>query len=296
MKFGKTRPLVAVLALAFGCECLLAQTNTSQERKNLKVALNWWREVIAFGHRELAPRYMADDYVEHNPNVGADRAAFVAFVGKTTLKRHIQSELPKPPVIAFGKNDFVVLVWEHDDRDRRGKGIEYNTFDILRFRDGKIQEHWNGEKKDPSSSATAFEGSAPIVTQFTPTPEEQRNEEMVLNMYRDVFQYRHFELASKYMAADYIQHNPTDPQGRDKLMEELSGRFKPEPLQAEMKNKPSLAIAKGDIVLMMTTRPEKDPKDPSKTYELNHFEMVRVQNGLAQEHWDSSIGPGGARN
>ena len=30
-------------------------------------------------------------------------------------------------------------------------------------------------------------------------------------------------------------------------------------------------------------------------YELNHFEMIRVQNGLAQEHWDNSIGPGGTR-
>jgi predicted SnoaL-like aldol condensation-catalyzing enzyme len=295
MKFRKTKPLAGALALAFGCGCLLAQTNTSQERKNLKMSLNWWREVITFGHSELASKYMADDYVEHNPNVGANRAAFVAFVGKT-LKRHIQAALPRPPVTAFGKNDFVVLVWEHDDRDQSGKGIEYNTFDILRFRNGKIQEHWNGEKEDPSSSGTAFGVGAPIVTQFTLTPEEQKNQEMVLNMYRDVLRYRHFELASKYMAADYIQHNPTDPQGRDGLMEELSGPFKPEPLQAEMKNKPGLVVTKGDIVLMMTPRPTKDPRDPSKTYELNHFEMVRVQNGLAQEHWDSSIGPGGTRN
>jgi len=138
--------------------------------------------------------------------------------------------------------------------------------------------------------------SALLVAQFTLTPAEQKNQELVLNLYRDVLQYHHFELAPKYMAADYIQHNPTDPQGRNPLMEELSARFKPEPLQPEMKNKPNLVITKGDIVLMMTTRKVKDPKDPSKTYDLNHFEVVRVQNGLAQEHWDSSIGPGGTRN
>jgi predicted SnoaL-like aldol condensation-catalyzing enzyme len=139
-------------------------------------------------------------------------------------------------------------------------------------------------------------GAVLMFAQFTLTPEEQKNQELVLNLYRDVLQYHHFELASKYMAADYIQHNPTDPQGRDGLMEELSARFKPEPLQPEMKNKPNLVITKGDMVLMMTTRKVKDPQDPSKTYDQNHFEMVRVQNGIAQEHWDSSIGPGGTRN
>jgi len=135
-----------------------------------------------------------------------------------------------------------------------------------------------------------------LVAQFTLTPDEQKNQELVLNLYRDVLQYHHFELAPKYMAADYIQHNPTRPQGRDPFIEELKTQFKPEPLQPEMKNKPALVITKGDIVLMMTTRQVKDVKDPSKTYELNHFEMIRVQNGLAQEHWDNSIGPGGTRN
>jgi predicted SnoaL-like aldol condensation-catalyzing enzyme len=147
-----------------------------------------------------------------------------------------------------------------------------------------------------SALAVAALGYAPLPAQTKNTPEEQKNEELVLNMYRDVLQYHHFELAPKYMAADYIQHNPVDPQGRDPLIAELSERFKPEPLQPEMKNRPNLIVTKGDVVLMMSTRKVKDPKDPSKTFEVNHFEMVRVQNGLAQEHWDNSIGPGGKRN
>jgi len=137
-----------------------------------------------------------------------------------------------------------------------------------------------------------------LAQQFKNTPEEQKNEDLVLNLYRDVLQYHHFDLASKYMAADYIQHNYSDPQGRDALMEHIQKErpSPPEPLQPQMKNRPQLIITKGDIVLMMSTRQVKDPSDPSKTYQANHFEMVRVQNGLAQEHWDSSIGPGGKRN
>jgi predicted SnoaL-like aldol condensation-catalyzing enzyme len=132
------------------------------------------------------------------------------------------------------------------------------------------------------------------IAQFKNTPQEEKNQQLVLDLYRDVLGYHHYELASKYMAADYIQHNYTDPRGRDPLMAFIGQRFpNPEPLQSEMKNKPTLVITKGDIVLMMTTRKVKDPKDPAKTIEVNHFEMVRVQNGLAQEHWDSSIGQNG---
>ena len=139
-------------------------------------------------------------------------------------------------------------------------------------------------------------GCAIVVAQMKNTPPEQKNEELVLNLYRDVLGYHHFELASKYMAADYIQHNYTDPQGRDPLMAFIGQRFpNPEPLQPEMKNKPTLVITKGDIVLMMTTRKVKDPKNPEKMMEVNHFEMVRVQNGLAQEHWDNSVGAAGGR-
>jgi predicted SnoaL-like aldol condensation-catalyzing enzyme len=135
-----------------------------------------------------------------------------------------------------------------------------------------------------------------VAAEFKNTPQEQKNQELVLNLYRDVLQYHHFELASKYMAADYIQHNYTDPQGRDPLMDFLRERFpNPEPLQPQMKAVPNLVITKGDIVLMMNTRKVKDPNDPSKTFEVNHFEMVRVKDGIAQEHWDSSIGPGGKR-
>ena len=62
-----------------------------------------------------------------------------------------------------------------------------------------------------------------------------------------------------------------------------------------MKARPNLILTKGDTVLMMTSRMAKDPGDPSKTYMQNHFEMVRVGDGLAQEHWDNSIGAGWAR-
>ena len=35
-----------------------------------------------------------------------------------------------------------------------------------------------------------------------------------------------------------------------------------------------------------------DPADPSKIYKWNWFDMVRVDNGMIQEHWDMATKPG----
>jgi predicted SnoaL-like aldol condensation-catalyzing enzyme len=33
---------------------------------------------------------------------------------------------------------------------------------------------------------------------------------------------------------------------------------------------------------------EKDPNDPNQTYPVYRFDLVRVENGMVQEHWDSA--------
>ena len=147
MKRHRFTAVIGVLVLA-SAAALVAQGDAAQEAKNQQLVMNWYREVIAYGHVELAPRYMADDYVEHNPNYSGGRAEFVAHFGSTPPKP-IQAKLPKQPDRAFAKGDYVVLVWELDGEDKSGKAFKYNTFDVIRVQNGKIQEHWDGEGKNP---------------------------------------------------------------------------------------------------------------------------------------------------
>jgi predicted SnoaL-like aldol condensation-catalyzing enzyme len=135
---------------ALGGTALFAQGDTAQESKNQRLAMNWYREVIAYGHVELAPKYMADDYAEHDPTVGgADRAAFVKFHSRTPAQA-IQPNLPKQPVKAFAKGDFVVMVWDHQDKDpSSGTPYTFFTYDVVRVKNGKIQEHWDNLRIAP---------------------------------------------------------------------------------------------------------------------------------------------------
>lgn len=42
---------------------------TAPEEENLHLVLDWWRQVIEAGHLELVPRYQAESYIQHNPNI-----------------------------------------------------------------------------------------------------------------------------------------------------------------------------------------------------------------------------------
>jgi predicted SnoaL-like aldol condensation-catalyzing enzyme len=120
------------------------------------------------------------------------------------------------------------------------------------------------------------------------SPQEQKNQDIATKEMKDILQYGHIEIANEVMAPGYIQHNPNVPTGREGFLKFFGPRAKPEPIKAEWKNKPSLILTSGDLVFFMFDREGKDPADPSKTYKYNWFDMLRVDNGMIQEHWDTA--------
>jgi len=138
---------------------------TASEQKNLDMVLTWWREVIQARHIELAEKYQAENYIQHNPNVPTGRAAFVKFVSsRGTPVDPIPAKLSPEPVVKGAKGDFVWLVFEHEAPDPQDLSKTYHlySFDVLRIQDGKIQEHWDDARKMPGSPAfVAYNGPAP---------------------------------------------------------------------------------------------------------------------------------------
>src|ERR1035438_1086955 len=50
--------------------------------QNKKIVYDFWRSVLEGGHLELAPQYMTETYIQHNPNVPTGRQGFLDFFGK----------------------------------------------------------------------------------------------------------------------------------------------------------------------------------------------------------------------
>jgi predicted SnoaL-like aldol condensation-catalyzing enzyme len=112
------------------------------------------------------------------------------------------------------------------------------------------------------------------------------NKRFVYDFWREVFEGGHMELADKYMAETYIQHNPNVATGRAPFVEFFSRRVKPQPIEARVKA-PLVAItADGDLVILSFVREGVDPKDPSKKYTTTWFDMFRIESGKIAEHWD----------
>ena len=141
--------------------------------------------------------------------------------------------------------------------------------------------------------ATAASAQVPV----TPHPEHERmlatgdaravaNKRLVYAFWREVFEARHMDLAPKYMAEGYIQHNPNVPTGRAAFVQFFSSRVKAREIADHVKSPLVAIVAEGDLVMLAFAREGPDPKDPAKKFTTTWFDLFRIENGKIAEHWD----------
>ena len=295
------------VALALGVKALAAPTAVAgqaespamnaKEKANLKLVRSWWLECLEGRNLEATSKYQADSYIQHNINFPTGRAGFMKIFGDRFKAAGgpvtpPPKEFANPPVVQFAKGDFVVLVWEREGKDPAdpSKTYKYNTYDMLRIENGKVAEHWDYAllaKGTPRGGAP--DGIDYDSVKFNYSAQEKKNLEIATVEFKDILQYGHVELAEKVMAPGYIQHNPNVPTGRAAFVEFFSKIRKPEPIKAEWKDAPEITMVSGSYVFMMFKRSLMDPDDKTKMYPAFWFDMVRVDNGLVQEHWDSAV-------
>ena len=122
-----------------------------------------------------------------------------------------------------------------------------------------------------------------------PTSQMERNKALVLDFWREVFEAQNAAAANKYLAEDYIQHNPTVQGGRAGFVDFFSRIWKqPKPVKPTLQNPPELIIAEGDLVTLVWKRKLPEPTDKTKTYDAYWFDVMRVKDGKLVEHWDNA--------
>jgi len=117
-------------------------------------------------------------------------------------------------------------------------------------------------------------------------PRVAANKRLVYDFWREVFEAGHMELAEKYMAENYIQHNPNVSTGRAAFVEFFSKRTKPQPIGERVRSPLVAILAEGDLVVLAFAREGPDPKDPTRKFSTTWFDMFRVEGGKIAEHWD----------
>ena len=112
---------------------------------NKKLVYDFFRIVLKAGHLDQADKYMAEGYMQHNPNAETGMAGFKAYFQAVGLKPVAIKDSLDDLVAVQAEGDYVTLsfVREYDDPNNPGKKYTTTWFDMLRVANGKLVEHWD---------------------------------------------------------------------------------------------------------------------------------------------------------
>ncbi|MGR7814367.1 nuclear transport factor 2 family protein [Lacinutrix undariae] len=265
--------LSATVILAIGFTACNSQKTNSNSKKEEKMEISNKQKVIALlksietGAQEPAGYINPNKYMQHNLGVADGLAGFGA------LLQQVPPNSAKVNTIrAFEDGNFV---FTQTDYNFFGPKI---GFDIFRFENGKIVEHWDNLQETPANPNPSGNTMINGTTEIKDIDKTAENKTLVNNFVNDILVNGKMEKLTGYFDGDnYIQHNPQIANG-------LSGLGKALEYMASegitMKyNKVHKVLGEGDFVLTVSEGAFADK--PTSFYDL-----FRVENGKIAEHWD----------
>ena len=89
----------------------------------------------------------------------------------------------------------------------------------------------------------------PSAEALTKSPDKklEANKTLILNLFKEVFEARHYDAVDKFLAADMIQHNPNFADGNEPLKRN-AGKNPPLPINDPSHRKFVTIMAEGDMV------------------------------------------------
>ncbi len=256
-----------MLTIALMLCCALAQAEAPATQTEKALALIG---AFASGDAELAASLLKEDYIQHNLAYGTGRDAFVASVEALAAA---ETPTTVENIRAFEDGDFVFL---HTIYNFAGAG-EQVAFDIFRFEDGLIAEHWDNlaplAAANPSGH-TQTDGP----TEAADLDKTEDNRFLVENFLYDVMQGNDLAKTPEYFDGDaYIQHNTAIADGVSGLNAALAALSE---AGIEMiYDETHMILAQGNFVLAVS----------EGTYggaPTSYYDLWRVENGKIAEHWD----------
>jgi predicted SnoaL-like aldol condensation-catalyzing enzyme len=149
-----------------------------------------------------------------------------------------------------------------------------------------------------TASAPAVPASAPVAV--TPAPDQRAlleagsaalraNKRLVYDFWREVLEGGHVERAPAYLSADYIQHNPNVPTGREGFVAFFRKFAKPGPVADTVKAPLVSITAEGDRVVVASVNTLPRPGNAKGHYTTTWIDIFRIADGKIVEHWDNAL-------
>ncbi len=206
-------------------------------------------------------------YIQHNLAVGDGLAGF------GEVMQHAPPQGFKANVIrAFEDGDYVFTHTEYDFFGSKA------AFDVFRFEDGKIVEHWDNllevQKPNPSGR-TQFDGA----TEITDLDKTEANKQTIRDFIEKVLLNHEMDKVTTYInPTKYIQHNPAVADGLEGFGAAMK-YFEENGLVMEY-TKLHKVLGEGNFVLTLSEG--KFGKGEHTAF----YDLFRLENGQIVEHWD----------
>jgi len=221
-------------------------------------------------------RFFSEPFVQHDPNIGDGLPGLRAFVAELANSPTTNVTIYRTVV----DGDVVMLHSKYEGWP--GFSGPVIAFDLFRFNDGKIVEHWGGQTAEAGpnlSGHTQLDGPTAVVDR----KQTEANRTLVRNFKQVVTVELRFDRVDEFIEGDhYIQHASKVGDGTARMKARVSQVEKPGDTPVLI---PRRYIADGNFVLCLV---EARTEPPTANYDL-----FRVENGKIAEHWDvlSAIPP-----
>ncbi len=269
MRFINTKTVLAsLLAVTVFAGCAFNQT-TQKETTMISNKEKVVQLLTSIETGDPKPvRYInPNKYIQHNLAVKDGLAGF----------GEVMAQLPKGSakakiVRAFQDGEYV---FTHTQYNFFGPKI---GFDIFRFEEGKIVEHWDNLQEIVEKTAS---GRSQIdgPTQIKDLDKTQENKTLVQNFLNDVFFGKAPQKITKYISTEqYDQHNPHVKDGLAGLGEAIE--YLTSQNDMFIYNKTHKILGEGNFVLTVS-----EGSWHGKPHSF--YDLFRVENGKIVEHWDT---------
>lgn len=235
------------------------------------------RTVFDGGDTSVIDRHIRPDYIQHNPLAPDGPEAMKAF-GATMRQQFPDATYDIKRVLSEGD---LVLLHSHGVLVPGTPGMA--VFDIFRFQDGKIAEHWDILQEVPATTANGNDMFATLSRPQTEAPGERwftaYNKKLVTAFVDQLMVRKDLAAIDTYVGPEYHQHNPSFPDGVAGMKAGLGAYFEQFP---QLSAAPKRIIAEGDLVAVHSHCVDT-PGERGRAV----IDLFRVRGGKIVEHWDA---------